>query len=290
MPALLSDLRRRVVLLDGAMGTMLLDRGLPLGTPPERWVLERPDEVLAVHRRYVAAGAEVLTTCTFGGTAPNLARAGLSQHRHAIWSAAVELAREAIGAAGWVLGDLGPIWPPLGEPRAPDEAERRAAYAEEAAALAAAGCDALLVETMTDLDEAVLAISTIRDVTPCPVLSTLAFLPATAERAAIDPRLAAHRLARAGAAAVGANCMLDAREMLETIVGLVAATDLPVIARPNGGQPRRDDAGRFVYDETPERFAAGVARLVAVGANAVGGCCGTTPAFIAAAAAALGGR
>lgn len=284
MPELIAELSRRVVVLDGAMGTMLLDRGLPLGTPPERWVLERPDEVLAIHRAYVAAGAEAVTTCTFGATAPNLARAGLAEHRHTIWRTAVELAREAIGPADFVLGDLGPIWPPLGEPHAPSEAERRAAYAEQAAALAAAGCDALLVETMTDLDEAVLAISSIRDATATPVIATIAFLPATETRPAVDPRLAALRMTEAGAAAIGANCMLTAREMLETVVALVSATDRPVVARPNAGQPRRDDAGRFVYDETPERFAEGVARLLAAGARAVGGCCGTTPAFIAAAA------
>lgn len=290
MSDLVAELGRRVVLLDGAMGTMLLDRGLELGTPAERWVLERPDEVFRVHRAYVAAGAEVITTCTFGANAPNLARAGLGQERHTIWQVGVALAREAIGAGGFVLGDIGPIWPPLGQPQAPTEAERRAAYAEQASALASAGCDALLVETMTDVDEAVLAISSIRDVTPCPVIATMAFVPATPERAAIDPRVAAHRLALAGAAALGANCMLTAAEMLHTVVALVAATELPIVARPNAGQPRRDDTGRCVYDETPERFAAGVARLVAAGARAVGGCCGTTPAFLEAAAAALSRR
>ncbi len=289
MGDLLTELARRVVLLDGAMGTMLLDRGLPVGTPPERWVLERPDDVLAVHRGYVDAGAEVLTSCSFGASAPNLARSGLGAERHTIWRVTVELAREAIGPAGFVLGDIGPIWPPLGEPHAPSEAERRAAYTEQASALAAAGCDALLVETMTDLDEAVLAITSIRDVTPCPVIATVAFLPATQERPAIEPRLAAHRLAGAGAAAVGANCMLTASEMLEPVVRLVAATDRPVIARPNAGQPRRDDVGRFVYDETPERFAEGISRLVDAGATGIGGCCGTTPAFIAQAAQVVGG-
>ncbi len=287
MEGLIATLGERVVLFDGAMGTMLLDRGLTLGTPPERWVLERPDEICAVHEAYVAAGAEVLTTCTFGANRVHLARAGLAERRHTIWNVAVELARAAAGPDRWVVGDMGPIWPPAGQPEAPSESERRVDYGEQASALAAAGCDALLVETMTDLDEAVLAITAIRDQTPLPVIASLAFLPETEKRPGLRPALAAHRLIRAGATAVGANCVLTASELLPHIVQLVAATDAPVIARPNAGQPRRGPGDRFSYDETPERFARGIMALVAAGARGVGGCCGTTPDMVAAAAKAL---
>ncbi len=278
MEDLIAALGERVVLFDGAMGTMLLGRGLPLGTPPERWVLDRPDEVQAVHEAYVAAGAQVLATCTFGANRVHLARAGLAEHRRTIWNVAVEIARAAAGRGRWVLGDIGPIWPPVGE---------ASAHGEQASALAAAGCDGVLLETMTDLDEAALAIAAIRDQTPLPIVASVAFVPATPHRPAIRRALAAHRLVRAGASAVGANCVLTASELLPQILQLVAATDAPVIARPNAGQPRRGAGERFIYDETPERFARGIVALAAAGARGVGGCCGTTPEMLAAAATAI---
>ncbi|MFN7950137.1 MAG: homocysteine S-methyltransferase family protein [bacterium] len=284
--SLIAELARRVVRFDGAMGTMLLDRGLGLGTPPERWVLDRADEVLAVHRAYIDAGAEVLTTCTFGANAIHLARAGLAERGEEICRRAVALAREAGGGHCWIAGDLGPIWPPAGAANAPSASERTEAYAEHARWLAAAGADVLLVETQLALDEARTALAAAR-ATGRPVIVTMTY--GTPERLA-DAALAgaeAASLERAGAAAVGANCMLTAEHLRPVVVGMVKTTALPVVARPNAGQPRRTGDGRFVYEETPQGFARGIAALAEAGAHGVGGCCGTTPAMIAAARTAL---
>ncbi len=280
---LIAELERRTVLVDGAMGTMLIDAGLAPGTPPERWVLERPDDVLAVHRAYARAGAEVLTTCTFGANRFHLERAGLALRIREVIHAAVSIAKEASEGRRWIMGDIGPIWSPPSQAETPSPSGRRDAYAEQAHGLVSAGCDVLLIETMTDLDEALLALSAAR-APGAPVIVTMSFAP---EDETAPPESVAARLVEAGAAAVGVNCWRNAEQMLPVVTRMAAASGVPVIARPNAGQPRRNADDRLVYDETPERFAAGIARIVAAGARAVGGCCGTTPEMIAAARRAI---
>jgi 5-methyltetrahydrofolate--homocysteine methyltransferase len=275
------------LLLDGAMGTMLMAAGLAPGQAPEKWVLERPEAVAAVHRAYASSGADVLLTCTFGGSPPKLAAAGLpgrcaEANRHA-----VGLAREAAGAA-LVAGDIGPtglLLPPVGTA---SEAELAAAFAEQVEALVGAGVDLLLIETMFDLREAMAAVEA---AVPSGVAVLAAMTFEARRRGAFtvmgDPlagSLAA--LAAAGAAAVGCNCSVTAPAMAEMIRVARETVEAPLLAEPNAGQPHVGSEGT-TYDERPESFAAGLASLVAAGASLVGGCCGTTPDHIRAARAAL---
>lgn len=268
--------------LDGAMGTELMAAGLPLGTPAERWVLERPEAIRTVHRAYLAAGAEIVTTATFGATRPNLARHGLAEHGAEINRRAVELAREAAAAAASVAGTLGPLVRIAGAPE-PDGVRALDAFREQGEVLRAAGVDLFLVETMTDVDQAVAAVMAVVD-GGVPVIASITVRaePDGAVRLLGGAELgeAVTRLEAAGADAIGLNCMLTAREMLPAVRMLATLTTRPIVAQPNAGAPHPRAGGGFAYGETPEDFAHGIEALRAAGATWTGGCCGTTPAHI----------
>jgi 5-methyltetrahydrofolate--homocysteine methyltransferase len=276
----------RPLLLDGGLGSLLIARGLSGGEPPERWVLERPADVEAAHRDYARAGADAVHTATFGAHPLRLERAGLGGRGEEIARAAVGLARAA--GARFVVGDLGSAGeylPPVGQA---DAAELAAGFERLAAALARAGADALHVETMTDRREALIALAAARRAAPgLPVLVSLTFerrkrgfFTVMGDR--LVPSLT--ELAAAGAAAVGANCTLSSADMLELARearaghGQIAA---PLVIQPNAGRPMLV-GGVTRYEQEPAAFAEDMAAIAALGVEAVGGCCGTDPEFIAA--------
>ncbi len=277
------------LLFDGGMGTLLMARGLAAGETPERWNLDRPREVTAIHRLYVEAGSEVVQTNTFGAHPLRLARAGLGGRCAEICAAAVAAARAA--GPSWVVGDLGPTGdylPPVGSG---DPAAIRCGYAAQARALAEAGVDALHIETQSDLREALLALEAAKSAAPeLPVLVSLTFerkprgyFTVMGDR--LVPALGA--LAAAGAEAVGANCSIASAEMAMLAQEALATVAARLVFQPNAGHPERDADGRLAYAQAPETFAADLAPLVGQGAAALGGCCGTDPRFIAALAAAI---
>ncbi|MBP1642068.1 MAG: methionine synthase cobalamin-binding domain protein [Acidobacteria bacterium] len=273
----------RPLLLDGGLGSMLIARGLGGGEAPERWVLERGEQVAAVHRAYVEAGADAVQTATFGAHPARLARAGLEGRAGEVARAAVALARAA--GAPFVIGDLGPsgeYLPPVGRA---DAGELALGFERLAAALAAAGVDALHVETMSDRREAALALAAALRAAPgVPVLVSLTFerRPRGFFTVMGDPLVASlAELAAAGAAAVGANCTLASSDMLELARAARAALATPLVVQPNAGRPILE-AGVTRYAQAPEAFAADLAAIAALGVEAVGGCCGTDPDFIAA--------
>ena len=279
-----------VIVADGAMGTMLQEAGLPTGTSPEAWLLENPDPVRGVHRAYVEAGADLILTCTFGGTRTRLERAGLSERVAEISQRAVEIAREAAGDRAYVAGDIGPLGQflaPLGKITNEQAVE---IFAEQAAALAEAGVDVLYIETMSDLNEVRAAVEGARGAgSGTPIFATLSFDTHGYTNMGVRPEQAAETLLALGVAACGANCGAT----LEMTEGAVAkmheiTPQIPLIAKPNAGKPRT--VGRdVVYDATPEDMAEYARRFVALGARVVGGCCGSTPAHIAAIAGAVRG-
>ena len=279
-----------VIVADGAMGTMLQEAGLPTGMSPEAWLLENPDPVRGVHRAYVEAGADLILTCTFGGTRTRLERAGLSERVAEISQRAVEIAREAAGDRAYVAGDIGPLGQflaPLGKITNEQAVE---IFAEQAAALAEAGVDVLYIETMSDLNEVRAAVEGARGAgSGTPIFATLSFDTHGYTNMGVRPEQAAETLLALGVAACGANCGAT----LEMTEGAVAkmheiTPQIPLIAKPNAGKPRT--VGRdVVYDATPEDMAEYARRFVALGARVVGGCCGSTPAHIAAIARAVRG-
>lgn len=287
---LLDLVRRRTVLFDGAVGTELMARGLGRGVPPELWNAENPDAVREVYAAYFEAGADVVSTNSFGGTPIRLAAHGLENRAFALNRTAARLAREAAPAGRYVAGSMGPTGKFL-EPQGPaTEAELAASYAEQARALVEGGVDVLIIETQYDLREALAALRGVRSVSPLPVFVTMTF--------GVNPRgyftimgdpaaRAAAELERAGAAAVGANCTLTSEQMVGCVRVLRAGTTLPVIAQANAGQPVPRPDGTFGYSQSIEDYVRHVPAIVAAGAGFVGGCCGTNPAHIRAMARAI---
>jgi 5-methyltetrahydrofolate--homocysteine methyltransferase len=279
------------VLTDGAWGTQLQTQGLPIGGCPDAWNLCHPDRVEAVARAYAEAGSRVLLTNTFGANRMALARHGLEGEVAAINRAGVAASRRAAGTEAQVFASMGPTGVMLASGEVSAE-ELRAAFAEQAQALAEAGADAIVIETMSDLLEAELAVAAASE-TGLPVVACMAFGAGRAgERTmmGVTPEQAAEALGAAGAAVIGANCGNGAAELLPVCRRLRAATDRPLWMKPNAGLPEltHGPAPSVTYRTTPEQFAENAAALVEAGADFIGGCCGTGPAFIRALAERLG--
>ena len=284
MQPFLSRIReRRAILGDGAWGSLLIQRGLSSGLAPEAWTLQRPDVVRAIAEEYLAAGAEILTTNTFGGSPTRLRTAGLDDRLEAINARGVELLRGVAHGRAWVSASVGPtggLLKPLGSLDGQDAYE---GFARQIRALVTAGADLICVETMTDLAEAMLAVRAAKSVAPgVPVIATMTFDltprgPFTVMGVSVEQ--AARALAGAGADLVGANCGNGVDQMLDVARAFVAHARVPLAFRPNAGLPVRE-GGRVVYKQTPEQFAAAAAGLLQDGVAIVGGCCGTTPAHI----------
>ncbi len=275
--------QRRPLLLDGGLGTQLIAAGLPAGQPPERWVLERPEELLAAHRAYVAAGSEAIHPCTFGANRLRLQPFGMQSELEAINRRAVELARQA--GPAFVLGDLGPsgeYLPPVGEAR---QKAWRAAFVEQGRLLAELGVDGFHVETMSDLREARVALAALRQVAPeLPVMVSMTFdrkrrgfFTVMGDR--LVPSL--RQLAEDGATVVGANCTLTSPDMRALGKEALGGVGAPLVLQPNAGQPRVTLEG-VTYDQDLAEFVADLTALAWAGVRVLGGCCGSDPAFIAA--------
>lgn len=280
----------RPVLLDGGMGTLLQDSGLEDGAPGELWNLENQDAIRAAHTAYADAGSRILTTNTFGGTRPRLDMHGLGDRLAEVNRNAARIARSVADPRGLlVAGDLGPtgeLLAPLGT-MTPEEAE--AIFAEQLAALVEGGIDLVLVETLSDLGEADAALAAAREVAPhLPVVVTMSFDTNVRTMMGVRPGEAVAHLAAAGADAVGANCGRGPEEMELIAAEMVAARtgDVLLVAQSNAGLPQVV-GDHFEYDATPADLAAHAHRLGGLGVDLVGGCCGSTPAHIAAMRATL---
>jgi 5-methyltetrahydrofolate--homocysteine methyltransferase len=278
----------RVIVADGATGTMLQAAGLPPGTPPERWVLENPDPIHNLQRAYVEAGSDLIIACTFGANRARLERARLVDHLVEINRRAVQIAREVAGNQAYVAADIGP----LGEFLAPigklTYEQAVGIFAEQAAVLAEAGVDVLYIETMSDLSEMKAAVEGAQRGGPgIPIFATFSFDHHGRTNMGVKPEQAAETLQALGVAALGANCGATL-EMTEGAIAEMheAAPQAFLIAKPNAGKPRME--GReVVYDATPEDMAEHARKFVALGARVVGGCCGSTPEHIEAIAKAV---
>ena len=277
----------RPVLADGAMGTVLYARGIFINRCYDELNLSDPGLILSIHEEYLQAGAEILETNTFGANSFRLARHGLASKVSEINEAGVRLARQAVdhlkekqAGEAWVGGSVGPLGvrlEPLGKTGL-DEA--RAAFAEQIHALAEAGVDLLIIETMPALNEAREALAAAREVAPH--LPVLAMVTVDDESNCLDgasPQQAAALLTEWGAGAIGVNCSTGPATVLTAIEAMRTATTLPLAAMPNAGMPRAVE-GRNIYLCSPEYMASFARKAIAAGAQIVGGCCGTTPNHI----------
>ena len=277
-----------MLVTDGATGTNLQKRGLPRGVVGELWVLEKPEEILRLHRDFIEAGADIVLTCTFGATRLRLEHAGLAGRAEEINRKAVGLARQAVeGTLTLVAGSIGPTGQLL-KPYGPLEEEvAQASFAAQAKTLTEAGADLLVIETQFDLGEAESAILGVRSVSQLPLVCSFSFDRGTRTMMGVGPAQAGRQLAGLGVDVVGINCGRSLDENINALKELKEATTLPVWFKPNAGLPRLDDFGNPVYDVTPENMGFYARDWVAAGARLVGGCCGTSPEHLRAIAKAV---
>lgn len=288
-----SDVSDRPLVFDGAMGTLLQARGLPAGEPPERFCLARPDVLKGIHADYLAAGADIILTATFGGTRfklPPLARAdgsvldatAFNREMARIARAAADEAAARLGRPFFVGGDMGPCGRfvrPLGDL---PPLELYAAYREQARGLAQGGADVLVIETQFDLAEVRLAVAAIRAECDLPIMASMTFEDG-ATLTGSSPEIFAETMLNLGVEGIGLNCGAGPEQMAPLVDRLLAVVgnDAAVFAEPNAGLPELVD-GKTVFRLPPLPFAQQTAAFVERGARAVGGCCGTTPEHIAA--------
>lgn len=279
--------KKSIVVTDGATGTMLQRAGLPAGAPSELWILENPDGVRNLHRGYLEAGCDAILTDTFGGSRLKLDNNRLGDKAVEINRTAAQLAKEMAADKALVFGDIGPtgkILEPLGPLTYADAVKT---FAEQAKALAEGGVDAIVVETMSDLNEAKAAIEGVRQVCDLFLVTTMSFDTRGRTMMGVKPAMAARELLALGVDVIGANCGRTLEETLTAIKEMrQTAPDALLWAKPNAGLPHME-GGDTVYDVTPEVMAEYALKFAAEGVRFFGGCCGSTPEHIRAAAHAL---
>jgi len=270
------------LIFDGALGTMLIREGLGGGKASEFWNLEKPEIVQSIHKAYFDAGADIVTTNTFGGTSVKLQKAGLGNHAERINTLAVHIARAAGTDGTYVAGDIGPTGELL-EPSGTISVEMAIdAFASQAEALSHAGVDVIIVETMFDLAEALAAVKGIQSVCALPIITTLTFQRIPSGFATMmgnRVEVGMKSLRDAGAFAVGANCSIGSDAMVDLAREIRNWVDIPVIIQPNAGIPEIRGL-ETVYPESPEYFLNNIRIIQSEGIEIVGGCCGTTPDYI----------
>ena len=279
MKPFLEALNDRVLVCDGAMGTMLYSKGVFINRSFDALNVAQPDLVSAVHQEYVRAGADVIETNTFGANPVKLETFGLADQLAAINIAGVRLARRAARERAWIAGSMGPLgiriepWGKTGV----DEAE--AFFREQARALLEGGVDLFILETFRDLNEIGAAMAAIRSVCDLPIIAQMTTEEDGNSLDGTPPEKFAPELVRRGADVIGLNCSVGPAPMLETVERLERTVTAPLSAQPNAGRPR-DIEGRNIYLSSPEYMASYARRFVDVGVRLVGGCCGTTPEHI----------
>jgi homocysteine S-methyltransferase len=280
-----------VLVCDGAMGTMLQAAGVPLDISLSELSLTRPELVKAIHGAYIAAGADVIETNTFGACSTRLSRYGLEDRVAEINHAAVRAAKDAVAASDrlvLIAGSVGPATPTNSRGRTSGSVLRES-FREQITALAEAGVDLFILETFGNIDELIEAINAAHEAAPnLPVVAQMTFLEDGRTLAGETPAEVARRVEGLGIAALGANCTHGPQGLLEILAELSRHTTLPLAAQPNAGSPTFVD-GRFQYATDAAYLARYAGRYVQAGAALVGGCCGTTPAHVEAMVAAVKG-
>ncbi len=278
MADFLKALEERVIVGDGAMGTQIYAKGVPIGPSWDELNLTMPHLIRTVHREYIDAGAELIETNTFTANRLRLARYKLDAKVRDINLAGARIARDAAGKDVFVAGSIGPLTGIRHEEGEPSAQEKSDVFGEQAAALAEGGCDVLILETFTDLAEVKIALKAAQDRAKLPVICQMAFVDNLKTPLGVGADEALAALEAAGADVVGANCTVP--HWTTKVVELLGSlTKVKLSAFPNAGLPEFVD-GRYLYLTTPEYLATQAKRMVNAGANLVGGCCGTGPDHI----------
>jgi len=281
-PTILDLIKNRIVVLDGAMGSLLIDQGLPPGDPPDFWNISNPEKVQKIHKSYFDAGSDVVFTNTFGSS---MLKMMAYKHGNSIEDynkKAVELAIEICPEHGYIAGDIGPcggFLPPVGTTTGEEFYNNSL---EQAQYLSEAGVDFFVVETMVDIEEAEAAVRAIKEISKLPILASITYKKTKRGYFTIMGNSVEHCvkvLEEAGVDIIGANCTLGSDQMIDLVPVLRKETNLPISVKPNAGQPQLID-GKTIYNATPQDFARDILVMIEAGANVVGGCCGSNPEFI----------
>ncbi|MFM2103372.1 MAG: hypothetical protein RL740_459 [Actinomycetota bacterium] len=291
MSAIYEALEKGILISDGAMGTMLQGKGLTDGGAPELWNVENPSAIEEVLESYAASGANLITTNTFGGTRGRLQMHGLEDRLFELNKAGAEIARKVADRhpGCFVMGDIGPsgeLMEPMGTMTL-DEAE--ALFADQIKGLVAGGVDAILIETMSDLQEVEAAVKAAKSVAPeLPIIVTFSFDTNLRTMMGVKPAVAVKTLAAEGVRIIGANCGRGVDEMRVIAKELTEARPegIYIITQSNAGLPKLV-GDEFIYDGTPEEMAKYAQDMKQMGVNVIGSCCGSTPAHTAAMKAAI---
>ena len=279
-----------VVLLDGATGSNLMKAGLPRGVSAEQWVTEHPDVLQELQRAYVEAGSKIVYAPTFAANRISLANFGLESQVEQLNTRLVKISREAVEGRAFVAGDLTTTGQ-LMEPKGDMTYEKLYhAYQEQVRALADAGADLLVAETMLSVEETIVALDAAQSVCQLPVMCTLSLEADGTAMYGGSAVEAVVSLQEMGAAAVGLNCSVGPDQLESVVRNMKEAATVPVIAKPNAGMPSINEKGEAVYSMNEDDFASYTKILVEAGAGIVGGCCGTTPDYIRKLAQILGLR
>lgn len=271
----------RPLLLDGATGSNLMKRGMPRGVCTELWIDAHPEILLDLQREYVAAGSDIIYAPTFSANRHTLQREGLGDQVSDLNRRLVALSRQAAGGKALVAGDMTTTGVPL-EPNGPMEYNRlHEIYWEQAAALAEGGADLIVIETMLGIDETAVALEAAREVCDLPVLCSLTVQSDGSAYFGGNCVDAVEELQELGASAAGVNCSCGPEQLVSLVRNMKAVARIPLLVKPNAGMPAISDDGEAVYPMTAAEFAAHMRVLLEAGANLIGGCCGTTPEFIA---------
>ena len=276
----LEKAKDHVILLDGATGSNLRKAGMPVGISSEEWVLKNPGVLQELQRAYVEAGSEIVYAPTFAANRISLKNFGLEKKVTEINSRLVKISKDAVGNHALVAGDLTTTGQLL-EPRGDLSYEMLyQTYQEQIKALADAGADLLVAETMLSVDETVVALDAAQSVCDLPVMCTLSLEADGTAMYGGNAVEAVVTLQEMGAAAVGLNCSVGPDQLEAVVANMKTVAQVPIIAKPNAGMPVINELGEALYDMNARDFALHTKKLVELGAGIVGGCCGTTPEYI----------
>ena len=264
------------------MGSRLIDLGLQPGTPPESWNITHPEKIKQIHLEYFSAGSDIVLTNTFGGSRLKLEAHGHGDKVKEYNTRAVELAKEICPPNSYIAGDVGPsgkFLPPVGSITEQEFLEN---FIEQTTILAEADVDLFFIETMVDLKEAEIAVKAAKRVSNIPIFASITYKKTKRGFFTImgdSIEQCSEVLKEAGADAIGANCTISSEDMIDLIPLIANSTDLPIIAKPNAGQPQLVE-GRTIYMSIPAEFTHDIQQMIKNGAKIVGGCCGSNPEFI----------
>jgi 5-methyltetrahydrofolate--homocysteine methyltransferase len=273
----------KILVSDGAWGTFLQQKGMQPGECPELWCVDHRREVLEIAESYIEAGADMIETDSFGGTSFKLEHYGLQDRVLELNKAAAAISREAAGDDKYVIASMGPTGKMLLMGDVTEE-DLYNAFKEQALGLAEGGADAVCIETMSDIDEAVCAVKAVKENTDLEIICTFSFEKTVSGEyrtmMGVSPADMVAALLPAGADIVGTNCGNGMERMIEIVKEIrTADANIPILVHANAGMPKNVN-GKDVFPDTPEDMAGMTPALIAAGANIIGGCCGTTPAHI----------